>query len=97
MVKSIRRRRLWDAYRFPGFAPEAIVRGFFGDPHGRILALRRRAKKRSAANAAKCAWAGTIGGNGKAGICPTARCVCTCGSRYDAFAVVAAKIGRAHV
>ena len=38
-------RRLDDAYRFPGFRPEATVRGIFGDPKARILRLLRRGKK----------------------------------------------------
>src|SRR4051812_34888068 len=41
-------RRLDDAFRFPGFRPEATVRGIFGDPKARILRLRRRGKKRPA-------------------------------------------------
>jgi hypothetical protein len=32
--------RLPDAYRFPGFRPEAIVRGIFGDPKARIQHAR---------------------------------------------------------
>src|SRR6516164_6196271 len=37
-------RRLDDAFRFPGFRPEATVRGIFGDPKARILRLLRREK-----------------------------------------------------
>src|SRR3954454_8033725 len=37
-------RRLDDAFRFPGFRPEATVRGLFGDPKARILRLPRRGK-----------------------------------------------------
>jgi hypothetical protein len=44
--------RLPDTYRFPGFHPEAIVRGIFGDPKARVVALRRRRKKRPVAPAA---------------------------------------------
>jgi hypothetical protein len=43
-----RKRRLWDAYSFPGFRPEATVRGIFGDSKARIIRLRRRSKKRDA-------------------------------------------------
>jgi hypothetical protein len=43
-----RKRRLWDAYVFPDFRPEATVRGIFGDPKARIIRLRRRSKKRGA-------------------------------------------------
>ena len=43
-----RRRRLWDAYAFPGFRPERTVRGIFGDPKARIVRLKRRSKKSAA-------------------------------------------------
>lgn len=46
MTKSI---KLEDAYRFPGFVPQANVRGVFGDSSARILTLSRRGKKRHAA------------------------------------------------
>ena len=39
-----RKRRLWDAYSFPGFRPEGTVRGIFGDVKARIIRLRRRSK-----------------------------------------------------
>jgi hypothetical protein len=39
-----RRRRLWDAYCFPGFQPEPTVRGIFGDPKARVIRLNRRSK-----------------------------------------------------
>src|SRR5439155_18268128 len=38
-------RRLWDAYRFPGFRPAPTVIGIFGDPKARVLPLVRRSKK----------------------------------------------------
>ena len=75
MAKATRQRRLWDAYRFPGFRPEPSVRGFFGDPQARILTLRRRSKKRSAGSAVGCAWAGTTVASVRRAICPTVRCV----------------------
>src|SRR5438094_4372481 len=34
--KVRRKRRLSDAYSFPGFRPEATVRGVFGDPKARV-------------------------------------------------------------
>ena len=55
-----RKRRLWDAYAFPGFRPEATVRGIFGDPKARIIRLRRRSKKRDAVVVDACITAGTI-------------------------------------
>ena len=39
-----RPRRLWDAYRFPGFQPSPTVTGIFGDPHARVITLTRRSK-----------------------------------------------------
>ena len=38
-------KRLWDAYRFPGFTPEHGVSGIFGDPKALVIKLRRRGKK----------------------------------------------------
>src|ERR1019366_2110892 len=43
------RRQLRDAYRFPGFVPLPITRGTFGDPHARVVSLKRREKKQPAA------------------------------------------------
>jgi hypothetical protein len=37
-----KQRRLWDAYRFPGFRPRATVHGIFGDPKARVVHLERR-------------------------------------------------------
>lgn len=44
-----KRRRLVDAYAFPGFRPLATVRGVFGDPKAQLITLVRRTKKPSAA------------------------------------------------
>jgi hypothetical protein len=55
-----RKRRLCDAYAFPGFRPEGTVRGIFGDPKARIIRLSRRSKKRSAARADASTAVGTI-------------------------------------
>jgi hypothetical protein len=46
MTKPI---KLEDAYRFPGYVPQANVRGIFGDSSARVLTLRRKEKKRHAA------------------------------------------------
>jgi hypothetical protein len=49
MAKSSARvRRLLDAYRFPGCRAKAAIKGVFGDPKARVIALERRAKKPSA-------------------------------------------------
>src|ERR1019366_480824 len=47
MLKTPRRRRLVDAYAFPGFRAGGGMRGRFGDPQMRIVTLARRAKKRA--------------------------------------------------
>ena len=44
-----------------GFRPERTVRGIFGDPKARVIALKRRSKKRLAAFAVACRWVGTTG------------------------------------
>jgi len=54
-----RPRRLWDAYRFPGFRPNPTVTGIFGEPHARIITLTRRSKKRPAGRAGACNAGGT--------------------------------------
>jgi hypothetical protein len=59
-----KRRRLQDAYRFPGFHPLATVRGMFGDPKVRIVRLVRRRKKRRAGCARKPIERSTISGYG---------------------------------
>ena len=51
-ISTKRSRRLLDTYRFPGFRPQATVKGVFGDPKARIVTLVRRGKKRSADAAA---------------------------------------------
>lgn len=58
--------RLPDTYRFPGFRPDALVRGIFGDPKARVVALRRRQKKRSVAfavNRAEVSMIASFGGS----------------------------------
>jgi hypothetical protein len=57
-----KRRRLQDAYRFPGFQPLATVHGVFGDPKVRIVRLVRRRKKLRAGCAGKLIERSTISG-----------------------------------
>jgi hypothetical protein len=38
-------RQLVDEYRFPGFIPQARIKGKFGDPAARVIFLKRRSKK----------------------------------------------------
>ena len=58
-----RARRLWATYAFPGFRPHPMVRGIFGDPKARVIALERRSKKRSAAVSQRDARARAAGGD----------------------------------
>ena len=68
-----RKRRLADAYAFPGFRPLAMVRGVFGNPKARIITLLRRSKKHDAVVAARVSTAGTTAKRGVCAICPAAR------------------------
>ena len=45
LPQTKRRRRLWDAYAFPGFRPQPTVRGVFGDPKARVITLDTALKK----------------------------------------------------
>ena len=42
-------KRLLDEYRFPGFRPNAKIKGKFGDSKARIIPLKRRQKKQHVA------------------------------------------------
>ena len=83
---GMRKRRLWDAFAFPGFRPEGTVRGIFGDPKARIIRLKRRSKKHRAAVVDTCTTAGTIAGLVGYAICraPTRGFISS--SMRDAFA-----------
>jgi len=63
---------LHDLYRFPGFVPQARVRGLFGDAHAVAITLQRRRKKRSAMSAERCIGASTTSGLGVSAIFPVA-------------------------
>jgi hypothetical protein len=63
-------KRLWDAYRYPGFSPCAWVSGLFGDPHARLLRLKRRGKKPYAEDAALLSEHSTTEKYDKREICP---------------------------
>jgi hypothetical protein len=55
-------RHLRDAYRHPGFIPQAILQAVEFDPHAFGIALTRRRKKRSAEHAVGPLGAFTISG-----------------------------------
>jgi len=65
-------RRLLDAYRFPGFRPQATVKGVFGDPKARIVTLVRRGKKQSADVVVRHSQVGMTASSGVSAICPVA-------------------------
>src|SRR5258707_15158864 len=92
LVTSTKRRRLLDAYRFPGFRPIEEVRGVFGDPHARIVTLVRRSKKRLAAHAGEYIPGGTIARFGAHAPFRPAACASFCSSRCGVWA--AADAGR---
>jgi hypothetical protein len=82
MAKSIKRtRRLWDTYAFEGFRPSSSVRGVFGDPKARVIALVRRSKKLYVAAAGKYNKAGTTVESARFEICHAAIRECTWSSR----------------
>src|SRR5262249_43329554 len=65
-------KRLPDLYRFPGFVPQARLRGLFGDPRAVVITLQRRRKKRFAAPAGAFPGPTTIPDRGGPGICRAA-------------------------
>jgi len=90
-TSSKRKRRLWDAYSFPGFRPLPTVRGIFGDPKARVITLVRRSKKHFAAAVVGRTRVGTIGERDERAICPVATRASTWSSRYGAFSAEAAR------
>lgn len=64
MAISSKRKRLLDAYRFPGFRPLETVRGVFGDHKARVITLVRRSKKPLATVAGEGTKAGTTRSSG---------------------------------
>jgi hypothetical protein len=66
--------RLWDLYRFPGFAPEHAMSGIFGDSRARVIGLIRRGKKRSVEPVAAFIIPSTTGKSAGFETCPVARC-----------------------
>jgi len=63
-----KRKRLLDAYPFPGFQPDPELVGVFGDPHARVVRLARQLKKTCVIVAGR-ARAGTTKKRGVYGIC----------------------------
>jgi hypothetical protein len=63
---------LQDLYRFPGFVPQAGVRGIFGEPLAVVITLKRRRKKRFAASAGWSITVTTTSGRAESVISPVA-------------------------
>jgi hypothetical protein len=86
-----RQHRLSDGYSFEGFRPEATLRGVFGDPNVRIVALERRSKKPSAVAAGGSRGVGTTGGYAGFATCRAPGCESFWSLKYGALrAAVAA-------
>ena len=49
----MKKKTLSDSYRFPGFTPQRIVIGIFGDSYARVIRLTRRGKKQFVASVAR--------------------------------------------
>jgi len=77
-----RRRRLSDAYTFPGFRPRQFIEGIFGDHRARLVRLTRRGKKPSVVPVERDNSVGTIGVLVESATCPMAICGCTWRSRF---------------
>ena len=80
-------KRLWDAYRFPGFSPEHTLSGVFGDPRSRILGLIRRGKKLSVGPVAWSIIPFTTGRSARFATCPVPICAFTWPWRSGAWPV----------
>ena len=90
MTKSPTRRRLSDAYRFPGFRALEPIKGVFGDPRARVVTLVRRSKKQPAARAGEFTKAGTTESSEGRAICLAAIPACIWTLRFGASCVEAA-------
>jgi len=89
-TSSKRKRRLVDAYAFPGFRPHPTVRGIFGDPKACVVDLVRRSKKLLVAAVGEFTAAGTTDVPDALAICPRAIGACTWNSRFGVFSARAA-------
>ena len=85
MAKAPKRRRLADAYTFPGFRPLERVQGLFGEPRARLIRLVRRGKKRFVEGVARRTGAGTTVVAVGFGICPVPITASTSTSRCGAW------------
>ncbi len=68
-MARFKRKRLRDAYRFPGFVPLAAVQEVFGDPKAVVVKLNCHRKRRCVADALDGVAVTTTTGSSKCGIC----------------------------
>lgn len=87
MARTLRKKTLYDAYRFPGFTPGREVKGRFGDRTALVIQLTRRSKKQRAGRVARFEAAGTIADGGTSAISPAAIDACT--SKWTSVASIA--------
>ncbi len=67
-----RKKRLLDEYRYPGFRPETVVKGLFGDCKAKVIHFIRTQKKRFADVVARSITAITTRKFARLGIYPAA-------------------------
>jgi hypothetical protein len=79
------KRRLTEAYKYPGFRPRATIREVEGDAGTLIISLERRSKKRVAAAAVRSVGAGTTVDAGACAIWAVADTGLFWSSRCDAW------------
>jgi hypothetical protein len=78
-------RRLQDEYQFPGYRPNAAIKGIFGDSHSLIVQLARLQKKLFAGVAEPYKGRSTTGKYAGYGICRVATSVFTWKSKSGGF------------
>lgn len=81
----VKKRRLVDEYRFPGFYPKANVQGIFKEPKARVIKLTRRQKKLSAERVEQVTEAFTIRRRGEFGTYRVGMPGFTWSFRYDEY------------
>lgn len=87
-----KQRRLLDEYRFPGFRPNAGIKGVFGDPMARVITLGRSQKKRYAVVVVPSTEVSTTRRCGVFGIYRAGRCEYIWRRRSDVFCAGDAKM-----
>lgn len=76
-------KQLHDLYRFPGFVPQPLIRGIFGEPMAVVISLKRCRKKLSAGSAATLTSTITTNGGDAFAISPAATSMSISPSSFD--------------